>query len=208
MKTMPVSLVVEGPLDEQVLRQLITQTAQYLDPIVCYGKSGRDDVRRNVLRFNQAARHQPFIVLADLEQDECPPALIRQWLPDGAHPNLVLRIAVRMVESWLLADQQALARFLGVSPTLAAWPRLPDQETDSKLALINVARRSRYRYILQDIVPAPGGTSRVGKNYAGRLTQFVLAEWKVERACQASPSLDRAVRALQRYSPRATWGSD
>jgi hypothetical protein len=208
MNTIPVSLVVEGLLDEQVLRQLIAQTAQRFEPSVCYGKSGRDFVECNIPRFNQAARFQPFIVLADLERDECPPILIQQWLPDGTHPNLVLRIAVRMVESWLLADRQALARFLGVSPTLAAWPRQPDQETDSKLALINVARRSRYRYILEDIVPAPGGTSRVGKNYAGRLTQFVLAEWKVERACQASPSLDRAVRALQRYSPRATLGSD
>lgn len=201
MKTIPVSLVVEGLLDEQVLRRLIAQTTQRFEPGVCYGKSGRDYVKRNVLRFNQAARHQPFILLADLESDECPPILVQEWLPDGAHPNLVLRIAVRMVESWLLADRQALAGFLGVSATLAAFPRQPDLETDSKTVLVNLARCSRYRSIQQDLVPAPGSTSRIGKNYVGRLTQFVLQDWQVERARAASPSLERAVCALQRYSP-------
>ena len=201
MNTIPVSLVAEGLLDEQVLRQLIAQTAQRFEPSVCYGKSGRDFVERNIPRFNQAAHFQPFIVLADLERDECPPILIQQWLPDGTHPNLVLRIAVRMVESWLLADPQALAGFLGVSPTLAGFPRQPDQEADPKTALVNLARRARFRSILADIVPAPGSTSRVGKNYVGRLTEFVLHEWNVERARAASSSLDRAVRALQHYSP-------
>ena len=201
MNTIPVSLVVEGLLDEQVLRQLIAQTAQRFEPSVCYGKGGRDFVERNIPRFNQAAHFQPFIVLADLERDECPPILIQQWLPDGTHPNLVLRIAVRMVESWLVADRQALAGFLGVSPTLSAFPRQPDLETDPKTVLVNLARRSRYRSIQQDLVPAPGSTRRVGKNYVGRLTGFVLREWNVERARATSPSLDRAVCALQRYSP-------
>src|SRR3990172_7799428 len=108
----PVSLVAEGLLDEQVLRHLLAQSGRDFALGVCYGKRGRDHLAQNIGRFNLAAVHHPFIVLADLENDECPPSLIRQWLPRGCHSNLVLRIAVRKVESWMLADGQAFAEFL------------------------------------------------------------------------------------------------
>jgi hypothetical protein len=195
----PVSLVAEGLLDEQVLRHLLAQSGRDFAPGVCYGKRGRDHLAQNIGRFNQAAVHHPFIVLADLENDECPPSLIRQWLPRGCHSNLVLRIAVRKVESWILADGQAFAEFLGI-PT-ARVPLEPDGETDPKARLINLARRSRYRTIREDLVPAPGSTSSIGKNYVGRLTGFVLNHWRAERACRNSPSLERALKAVQTCSP-------
>ena len=198
--TIPVSLVVEGSLDEQVLRRALAQVAAgHLQPGTCYIQPGRDRLQRNVPRFNQAARYQPFIVLADLESDECPPALVREWLPGGAHPHLALRIVVRMMESWLLADRQACAQFLGVSATLL--PPQPDAELDPKQTLVNLARRSRYRPIREDVAPVAGSTSRVGRNYNGQLTRFVLQHWDARRASAQSPSLERAIRALQRFRP-------
>ncbi len=195
-----VSLVVEGLLDEQVLRRLLTQTTEArLVAAVCYVQHGRDRLRENVPRFNQAARVQPFIVLADLERDPCPPALRQAWLPAGAHPNLLLRIAVRMVESWLLADRQACASFLGMP--VSRLPFQPDDEPDPKQMLVNLARRSRRRQIREDLVPAENSTSRVGKNYNGQLTRLVMTEWNAQRASQRSPSLARAIRALQNFTP-------
>lgn len=157
----PVSLAVEGTLDEKVLRRLLDQVAsERLEPGICYVQNGRERLKQNTPRFNQAARFQPFVILADLERDPCAPTLIQAWLPEGQHPNLTLRIAVRMIESWLLADRQACAKFLGVSEHLL--PGQPDDESDPKLVLVNLARRSRARKIREDVVPPDGSTSRVG----------------------------------------------
>jgi hypothetical protein len=198
-----VSLATEGSLDEQVLRQVLAQTrGEGLAPAVCYVQNGRPRLRENLPRFNQAARFQPFIVLADLEGDECPPRLIREWLPDGAHSHLLLRVAVRMIESWLLADREALASFLGVP--LARLPSQPDDELDPKQKLVNLARRSHLRRIREDLVPVENSTSRIGKNYNGQLTRFVATEWNAPRASQHSPSLARAIRALQNFQPSSS----
>lgn len=196
---LPVSLAAEGLLDEQMLKQLLIQSGRPYVPGACYGKRGRDDLRLNVPRFNQAARHRPFIILADLEMEKCASELLNKWLPGGHHENLVLRIAVRMVESWLLADTAAFARFLGVTTHLI--PQQPDQVMDPKSVVVNLAHRSRLRTIRADLVPAPNSTSRIGKNYAGRLTEFVQTQWQAGRARLNSPSLDRAMLALEKFRP-------
>lgn len=198
MKPIAASLATEGALDEQVLRQLIAQSARQIAPGVCYGKRGRDHLKQNLPRFNQAAQHHPFIILADLEDDECAPALLREWLPRGSNPKLVFRIAVRMIESWLLADRQALAKFLGVP--VAILPDTPDAEINCKARIIELARRSRLREIRQDVVPAPQSTSRIGKNYVGQLSRFALQHWQAKRAAKNSPSLAKAIRALRKFS--------
>jgi hypothetical protein len=195
----PVSLAAEGLLDEHVLRCLLEQSGQPYAPGVCYGKRGRAHLAVNVPRFNRAAIHQPFVILADLDRDECSPALVRRWLPDGNHPNLVLRIAVREVEAWLLADRQEFAAFLGVA--LAQLPSRADEIEDPKLLVVSLARHSRYRSIRDDVAPAPGSTSSVGRNYTAQLARFVLEHWLAERARENSPSLDRALRALGRFFP-------
>ena len=101
-------------LDEIVLRQLLKQSGKEFGVTACYGRRGKDHLRQNIVRFNHAAVHKPFIVLTDLDGEDCPPGLIGRWLPDGQHSNLALRIAVREVESWLLADVARFADFLGV----------------------------------------------------------------------------------------------
>jgi len=196
-----ISLAAEGSLDEQVLRQLVAQSGRPFAPGVCYGKRGRDDLRLNVPRFNLAARYKPFVILADLEADPCAPGLLSAWLPTGKHPNLVLRVAVRMVESWLLADRAAFASFIGVSKDLV--PLQPDELANAKLQVVQIARRSRNRNTKLDLVPAVGSTGQVGKNYGGRLAEFVQTHWQVERARRNSPSLERALAALQSFRPAA-----
>jgi hypothetical protein len=199
MTTIPVNLVAEGLLDEQVLRHLLTQCGRPFMPGVCYGKRGRAHLEQNLPRFNRASAYQPFIVLADLDRDDCPPSLVRRWLPQGTHPNMILRIAVREVESWLLADRESFAGFLGVS--VAKVPTQPDNETDPKLYIVSLARRSRYKKLREGVAPFSGSTSRVGKNYVGQLTRFILSQWSAERARHHSPSLNRALDALQHFSP-------
>jgi len=151
MNPIPVSLAVEGPLDEQVLRQLLRQSGKPFASGVCYGMRGKDNLRANVARFDYAAAHVTFIILTDLDHEDCPPGLITHWLPQGRNNNLLLRVAVREVESWLLADRKHIAEFLGIP--MAKIPQQPDDCDDPKTLLVSLARRSNTRDIREDLVP-------------------------------------------------------
>jgi hypothetical protein len=194
-----VSLIAEGPLDEQVLRRLIIQSAPHLQAGVCYGKRGRDWMNTNLAKYNQAAISWAFVTLADLEQNECPPTLLQLWFPHGIHANLRPRIAVRMVESWLLADREALAQFLRIA--IHHIPQLPDNEINPKQVMVSLARRSHSRTIREDMVPPPNTEGHVGKNYRGQLQKFVIEKWRTERAQSHSPSLQRAIHSLEQFHP-------
>ncbi len=199
MSPIQVSLIAEGLLDEQVLRQLLEQTAPHLQASVCYGKHGRDWMDANLVKFNHAAQTWPYVALADLEQVECPPDLLSRWFPRGRHSNLQARIAVRMVESWLLADRDALAGFLGIA--VHHIPQFPEEEANPKLVMVNLARRSHSQTIREEMAPAPNSAGMVGKNYQGQLESFVIQHWQAERAQIHSLSLQRAIRTLQQFHP-------
>ena len=192
----PVSVAVEGMVDEAVVCHLLGYVGLACGRV--YVRSGKGALLQRLRSYNQAARFAPWLVLVDLDQDaECAPPFIRTMLPDPA-PNLQLRVAVRAVEAWLLADPERLAAFLSVS--IRRIPTDPDAEADPKITLINLARRSRKRAIREDMVPREGSGSRVGPGYTGRLIEFITSTnlgWRPGVAIRHSDSLQRCVRTLR-----------
>ena len=79
------------------------------------------------------------MVLTDLDDGPCPSDLIGGWLTSPRHPNLILRVAVREVEAWLLADAGNLAKFLGIDE--ARIPAIPEEIRDPKAMLVELARQ-------------------------------------------------------------------
>ncbi|NQT82499.1 hypothetical protein HQ563_05725 [bacterium] len=190
-----VDIVVEGDLDEAVLTELLRSIG--IGVLRRFGKRGKDDLRKKVRRYNHAARHSKWVVLVDLNNDaECPPPFVASWLPDR-NPNLQFRVAVRAIESWLLADTNAMARFLRVP--VEKIPLQPEKEPKPKQTLINVARRSRSKRIRQDLVPPPGRTARQGPGYISRLIEFTVVHWDPQRASKHAPSLERALNSLSQW---------
>lgn len=151
---------------------------------------------REAPRYNAAARYAgPVLGLADLEQEPCPSGLIDARLPGGRNAGFVLRIAERMLESWLLADRVRLASFLrvGVKHVVSD----PESERNPKLALINAARHSTKNVILDDIVPEQGSKGIVGRGYTARIGEFIREHWKPLDAQANSQSLRRAIAAIR-----------
>ena len=145
MTMIPVYIATEDELSEVVLRRILRDL-----PLLMVSRSlrrgGFGYLRRNIQAWNQAAKGVPFIVLTDLDQTPCASDLIVDWLrPHSRHPNLLLRVAVREVESWLLADRDHLTTFLKV--TGSPIPDNPDALGDPKATLVQLARRSRNRSI-------------------------------------------------------------
>ena len=164
-----------------------------------YRRGGFGYLRRTVRGWNAAARGVPFVLLTDLDTRRCPAELINEWLGVPKHHNLLFRVAVREVESWLLADSAGLSTFLGVGRNLV--PSDPDLLPDPKLTLINLARRSRQRMIRESIVPPRGSTAKQGRDYNGCLCGFVRNHWDLDTAMAGSPSLNRTVNRLSNFAP-------
>jgi hypothetical protein len=192
-----ITAAVEGNVDEAVVRRLIEHVGGTPGPV--YGRNGKDHLRQRISNYNQAARLSPWVVLVDLDHDaECAPPLRSAWLP-ALLPYMCLRVAVRQVEAWLLADRERLAKFLSVSTSRI--PHNPESVEHPKNTLVEIARYSRRRDIREDMVPRAGSGRSVGPAYTARLIEFVISErtgWRPEVAARYSDSLNRSLRCLRR----------
>jgi hypothetical protein len=195
----PVRLAIEDELSEVVRRRLLTHANRGYAVGAVYGRGGFGYLRRTIEGWNRAARGVPFVVLTDLDRHDCPAGLIGDWLPRHRHPNLLLRVAVREVESWLLADPESLSVFLRVRSSVI--PAAPDSLSDPKAVLVDVARRSRSRDMRDRLVPRHGSTAKQGPDYNACLAEFVHKSWRVDVAAAASPSLARTVMRFRSFTP-------
>lgn len=183
---------VEGILDEAVLRRLTLQFGIQCEPI--YGKEGKGRLLRQLGAYNNAARFSPWCVLIDLDRDaDCAPSYLTSILPHPV-PGMIVRVAVREVESWLLADHRNISRFLGIRQ--ASVPPRPDELDHPKRVVVDLARRSRYRNINIELVPRPNSGRSEGSAYTSRMIEFVNERWDPNAAAERSPSLARCLRAL------------
>jgi hypothetical protein len=198
--TTPVNLLVEGFVDETIMHRLMAEMQLPLG--TTYGKYGKANLLENLPRYNQAARHHPWVVVVDLDQDaECAPDYVTDILPHPA-PQMCLRVAVRAVEAWLLADAERMAAFLDVPRN--RMPTRPDEEDNPKATLVGLARRSRSRAIREDMAPREGSGAQVGPGYVGRVVEFVTAHtvhrWRPVAAAERSDSLRRCLDTLEQLS--------
>lgn len=187
------SVAVEGINDEAVVRRLCQHTGHTVGPVhVAQGKRNLD---RKLQGFNNAAKYAHWLVVRDLDHDaDCAPTLITRLVSEPAS-YLLLRIPVRTIESWLLADREGIARYLAVSP--ADVPSNPELLDRPKRTLVDLARKSSRRDIRRDMVPAQGLSSEVGMGYSARILEFALMHWQPDSAGERSDSLARCLRALR-----------
>lgn len=190
-----ITLAVEGATDEVVVGSVIRHVGAISGFV--YGRNGKDYLRTKVQAFNHAAVHSPWVIVVDLNDDApCAPQLRTAWLPSPSR-FMCFRIAVRMIESWLIADSARLAQFLGIR--IAQVPTQPDELEDPKQTMVNLARSSRRRDIVRDMVPRTGSRARVGPAYVSRLIEFAqepAAGWRPDIAMSRSNSLERCIRAI------------
>lgn len=192
-----VMLVVEDALSEAVMRRVLRCSPRPFSVERVQVTGGVGAIRQRVPVFLNACRVVPHVVLADLDAGECAARLLSDWKLSRLPAELLIRIAVRAVEAWLLADAHGLADFLQVPST-----KIPDQPevlADPKQTLINIARRSRSRRLAAEIVPPPGSRARTGPLYNQKLGYFASERWNVGWAAQQASSLARALAALERF---------
>lgn len=188
-----VYVATEGLTDTAVVRRICSELQIHI--LAVYGEQGKDQLSQSLHGYNQSARRWPWLVLRDLNSDAgCAPLLRQELLPDPA-PHMVFRLAVREMESWLLADRGAFSQFFSVH--IRHVPEDPESILHPKRRLVDVVRRSRSRHVREDIVPPTGSGRSVGPGYLGRITDFVQTAWSPEAASLRSDSLRRCLERLR-----------
>jgi len=193
---------VEGATDAPIARKLIECAGLIArEGIVAGGKSTLDT---RLKRWNSPGNRTPILALRDWDVSDaspCASALIEKVAGGRVvAPRLLLRIAVRSLEAWLLADHEACWKFFGIPA-----PRDPDTLPDAKDHLVNACRETRKRRIRDGIVPHVDSGARVGAEYTALIVAYGQYHWRVDRAKKRSPSLQRAVRRLEELARSGMW---
>ena len=188
------NVIVEDVVSETVMYRLLTHVG-YPGEIIYRITRGNDQIKKNLPKYKGASRVVPHIVLTDLDRHPCPPALLDNWDVGELPPTMLLRIAVREVEAWLLSDRQGIASFLDAA--VEKVPFSPESEDDPKQTLFSVIRKSRKRRLVNEMVPQPG--AHIGPLYNERMCDFALNHWHIEAAVENAPSLSRSIRRLSEF---------
>lgn len=193
----PINLVVEDDLSEAIARELLSQSTKKYSVGVVYKKQGNGYIRKHLPMFNHAAKFTPYFVLTDLDNMKCPLELINKQINFVQNNNLIFRIAVKEVESWVMAHRLAFAKFLNVD--IIRIPENVDSIKNPKEFLIRLAKSSPNVLIRNSIIPAPNSNAKKGPDYNGKLIDFTLSAWKAKDAAKYSKSLSRAMNAIKNF---------
>jgi hypothetical protein len=190
-----VTAAVEGPTDEVLLRRVCAFAGTSVGQV--YGRSGKSYILSRLTGYNHSARFRHWVVLLDLDDDaRCAPEALVRWLPVPSR-LMRLRVAVRELEAWLLADPERIGGFLSIRA--AEVPGDPDSIPDPKQLMVTLAGRSRRKAIREDMVPKPGSGQSVGPAYTSRMIEFIQDRrvgWRPHVAITNSESLRRCIRAI------------
>lgn len=164
-------------------------------------QGGWTSIKANFKKYCDLSRHSPVLVTIDLDRNACPPSLRRRWLSDAKVveplPEFMLFcIAQREIESWLLADHDGIAEFLGIGSRMIDRD-IENDVLDPKEYLVRLVQRSSRRTVKIDMLPAAGSLSKTGLGYNDRLSEFAKTSWQPLVAAANSRSLDRAIKKLQ-----------
>jgi len=194
-----IRVIGEDVLHEEVVKRIIRQFPAKYEVVGYDCRGGMGRISDSITAINRVARSFPHLVIVDLDQRVCAGGLINEWLNGYQEHNLILRVAVREVEAWLLADNRSISEFLGVSRAII--PGDVEAILDPKQTLINIARKSRFRKIREGIVPQIGTTATIGREYNGLLSAFIEAKWDPSVAKENSLSLEKAISAISSFQP-------
>ena len=190
-------LATEDELSETVGLRLITEQSDRLEPGLKLRSNGFGYLKSKLPNFIEMAALQPVLLITDLDRKPCAPVMIAEWMRNKVQPaNLLFRVAVREIESWLLADREAFSRLL--CKKAVKYPKDTDSINDPKELLLNLAKTAPGP-IRRELVAERGAIASQGLGYNATLCEFVRKQWNPERAAMHSRSLEGLRACLRKF---------
>lgn len=144
---MNLHIVSEDLLSDAVSRKLFSELFPDVEFIfISNVKRGCGNIKNKVNSYNRAANKMHVFILVDLDTASCAPLLLENWFQGPLRECLIFRVAVREVESWLLADVEGLTRFLDLKKDfIRKETKNPDSLADPKAKLLALVTRCKKR---------------------------------------------------------------
>ena len=193
-----INFVYEDILEKDVIDKIVSTFFSKKYRVASYtcGR-GFGWIKNNINIFNKASARTTYLVVIDLDKESCPIRIIQDWLDEDLGENLLFRVAVHEIESWIVADVQNFSKFLHLRENKLK--NSTDEIADPKKYIFDLIKESKKRH-LSGICPR--GTARIGEDYNEKLSKFVKSSWNPKLAMVNSPSLKRTINRLERYTPR------
>ena len=195
-------LAVEDELSKAVGYKIASYAGWNVEIII--SKNGKGHLRKKIQSLCRTAKHSAIFLLVDLNSAySCAPSLLQEWMKGISLPPLLFfRIAVREVESWLLADHEAMKTLLGTEGKL---PLLPDILKNPKEELLTLLKK-KNKHIREGVVRLDNGEISQGIAYNSTLSKWIDDHWLPERAAYRSDSLKRLLDRLSTFERTAKAG--
>ena len=201
-----VALATEDALSEAVGKRLLIDAGYQLNPSPLLRRNGSGYLRSKMDSWCEMAKRKPVFLLIDLDRTVCPAELRAAWIGNRKPPeNLVMRVAVREIEAWILADHQALKTIVG---SRGSFPVDPDSLPDPKQYFLRLVARQARREIREELVAGAGAIASQGIGYNALLGHLVSTVWSPERAAHRSKSLHKARIRLRELVHRMPQNQD
>lgn len=185
----PVAIATEDQLSEAIVLRLIAEVPGESRVMHSLGKRGSGYLSSKMDSWRQMAEHQVMVVLTDLDRANCLVEFRDKWLANQPPPpGMLFRVAVREVESWVLADHVAMRELIGAKGVL---PAKPDELAEPKQVLLRLANGA-HKTVREELRKTIDGNLSQGLGYNARLSAWVASSWSPQRAAERSPSLARA----------------
>jgi hypothetical protein len=192
-----ITCVYEDEPTHHVMLKMFNQFHNSFSEGVSIFCNGFGKIKKNIMAYNKAAKYGYYFVITDLDNEGCAPSLIEKWLPANRNDQLLLRVAVHEIESWLLADRESFSSFFAISREII--PARPDTLADPKQTVISLAKKSRKRSIRNAFVPIDDHAS-IGPGYNLEFRNYIQNHWNIAVARKHSPSLEKAMIALSKIA--------
>ena len=192
-------LVSEDLLSEYIA-QTIVKAYTYNHPYPLKIRGGKSHILKNLLKYNQSAKNLKFLIIVDLDKTNCVVDFIKKHFHNvSLNKGLIFRVAIREIESWILADKIGFCNYFKVPKKHLQIN--PDDLHDPKQFLIETIKKyCKNKRRKEDITVQKGSNAIVGPAYNSALIEFIKDAWCIESARQNSPSLNRCIVALEKLS--------
>ncbi|WP_165178187.1 DUF4276 family protein [Desulfovibrio sp. ZJ369] len=197
---MKIHVVAEGRLEIPVACRLIAFCGHQRGTV--YELRGSGNIKKKAVTYARLANAETAVlILTDLMDSGSPCALAARSRyfgrrAAGIPPNVLLRFAVKELESWLLADHENFSKLLGIRAGKIS--SQPDVLPDPKKYIAKLASLSPQKAIKADLISASG---RQGRLYIPKMEEFINESWDIKAAMRRSPSLKRCINRLRELHP-------
>ena len=205
---MNVDIVGEDPVTQAIIERLL---ADYRKDIIIKERlpARGGQIKANAPKYNLLG--SPLIMLTDLDLYACPPSLISDWFGNTPiNENMIFRIAQEEAETWLMADREGFAKWIGVHVDIIPERKKIDKKKPiyelicpikpSLYMMLNIASKSSKTDLKDLLTPKEG--AKKGPGYNSALLPFIKSKWDVKNAASNSYSLTKAIARLKKFEEK------